>query len=67
MVFGVETGKEVGRRGQIRIRFIEEKCFQYGVKELYYGEVLVGSFTPQGCATCGRGKENWRPSTRVLI
>jgi len=35
MVFGVETGREVGRREQIRIGFIEEKCFQFGVKELW--------------------------------
>jgi len=35
MVFGVETGREVGRRGQIRMGFIEEKCFQFGVKELW--------------------------------
>ena len=35
MVFGVETGREVGRKGQIRIGFIEEKCFQFGVKELW--------------------------------
>ena len=35
MVFGVETGKEVGRRGQIRIEFVEEQCLKFGVKELW--------------------------------
>jgi len=35
MVFGVETGRAVGRRGQIRIGFVEEHCFQFGVKELW--------------------------------
>jgi len=35
MVFGVETGREVGRRGQIRIGFVEEECFKFGVKELW--------------------------------
>jgi len=25
MVFGVETGREVGRRGQIRMGFVEEQ------------------------------------------
>ena len=33
MVFGVETGREVGGRGQIRIGFVEEQCFKFGVKE----------------------------------
>jgi len=35
MVFGVEAGREVGRRGQIRIGFVEEQCFRLGVKELW--------------------------------
>ena len=35
MVFGVEMGREVGRRGQIRIGFVEEQCFKFGVKELW--------------------------------
>ena len=35
MVFGVETGMEVGRRGQVRIGFVEEQCFEFGVKELW--------------------------------
>jgi len=35
MVFGVEMGSEVGRRGGIRIGFVEEQCFQFGVKELW--------------------------------
>jgi len=30
MVFGVETGRAVGRRGQIRIGFVKEQCFQFG-------------------------------------
>ena len=34
MVFGVETWREVGGRGQIRIGFVEEQCFKFGVKEL---------------------------------
>ena len=34
MVFGVETGREVVGRGQIRIGFVEEQCFKFGVKEL---------------------------------
>jgi len=34
MVFGVETWREVGGRGQIRIEFVEEQCFKFGVKEL---------------------------------
>jgi len=34
MVFGVETGREVERRG-IRVGFVEEQCFKFfGVKEL---------------------------------
>ena len=35
MVFGVEMRREVGRRGWIMIGFIEEQCFQFGVKELW--------------------------------
>jgi len=35
MVFGVETGREVGRRGQIRIGFVEEQCFKFEVKQLW--------------------------------
>jgi len=35
MGFGVETGREVGRRGQIRIGLVEEQCFKFGVKELW--------------------------------
>ena len=35
MVFGVETWREVGRKGQIRIGFVEEQCFKFGVKELW--------------------------------
>ena len=34
MVFGVETEREVGRRGRIKIGFVEEQCFLFGVKEL---------------------------------
>ena len=34
MVSGIEIGREVGRRGWIRIGFVEEQCFQFGVKEL---------------------------------
>jgi len=34
-MFGVETGREVGRRGQIRIGFVEEQRFKFGVKELW--------------------------------
>jgi len=34
-VFGVEAGREVGRRGQIRIGFVEERCFKFGAKELW--------------------------------
>jgi len=33
MVFGVETGREVGRSGQIK--FVEKLCFKLGVKELW--------------------------------
>ena len=46
MVFGVKTGSEVGRRGQIRIGFVEEQCFKFGVKELWReskDEVLASS------------------------
>ena len=35
LVFGVETGREVGRRGQMRIGFVEEQCFEFEVKELW--------------------------------
>jgi len=35
MVFGVEIGKEVGRRRLVRIGFVEECCFRFGVKELW--------------------------------
>ena len=34
MVFGVDTGREVGGRGHIRIGFVEEQCFKFGVKGL---------------------------------
>jgi len=35
MMFGVETRRDVGRRGQIRIGFVEEQCYyKFGVKEL---------------------------------
>ena len=34
IVFRVETGREAGRRGQIRIGFLEEQCFKLGVREL---------------------------------
>jgi len=37
MVFGVETGRELGRRGQIRIGFVEEQRFKLGVKDLWRG------------------------------
>ena len=46
MVFEVETGREVGGRGQIRIGFVEEQCFKFGMKELWRdrrGGVLVSS------------------------
>ena len=32
MVLGVETGREVGKRGQIRKGFVEEQCFKFGVR-----------------------------------
>ena len=35
MVFGVEAGREVGRRGWLGIRFAEEQRFKFGVKELW--------------------------------
>src|SRR6218665_2508228 len=35
MVFGVETWREVGGRGQIRKGFVEKQCFKSGVKELW--------------------------------
>src|SRR6218665_1630123 len=35
MVFGVATGGEVEGRGQIRIGFVEEQCFKFGVKKLW--------------------------------
>jgi len=35
MVFGVETGREVGRREKIRKGFAEEQCFKFVVKELW--------------------------------
>jgi len=34
MVFGVETWRVVGGRRQIRIGFVEEQCFKFGVKKL---------------------------------
>ena len=33
--FGVETVMEAERRGWIRTGFVEEPCFQFGVKELW--------------------------------
>jgi len=33
MVFGVERWREVGKRGQIRMGFVEKQCFKFGVKE----------------------------------
>jgi len=41
MVFGVETEREVERRGRIRIGLVEEQCFQIGVKELWRVERVV--------------------------
>jgi len=35
MVFGVETGREVGRRGRISAGFVEEQRFQFIVKNLW--------------------------------
>jgi len=35
MVFGVETGREVGSRCIIRIGFVEEQCVKFGVKRLW--------------------------------
>jgi len=35
MVFGVETEREVGRRGQIRKGFVEQQCLKIRVKELW--------------------------------
>ena len=46
MVFGVKTGREVGRRGWIRIGFVEKQGFKFGLKdcgEIARGEVLVSS------------------------
>jgi len=40
-VFGVETGREVGRRGQIRIGFVEEQCFRFGMKVVLSDFVAV--------------------------
>ena len=37
MVFGVETGREGGGRGQIKIGFVEKQCFKFGVKQLWRG------------------------------
>jgi len=34
MVFEIEKRRKIGRRGQIRIGFVEEQCFKLGVKEL---------------------------------
>ena len=34
-MFEVETGKDVGRRGQIKMEFVEEECFKFEVKELW--------------------------------
>jgi len=34
MLDGVETGREIGRGGQIRSGLVEEQCFKFGVKEL---------------------------------
>src|SRR6218665_1403278 len=31
MVFRVGTGREVGRRGQLRKGFVEEQCFYFGM------------------------------------
>jgi len=41
MVFGVETGRVVRGRGRTRIGFAKEQCFQFGVKELWRGEVFL--------------------------
>jgi len=35
MVFRVELAREVGRRGYIKVGFVEKQCFQFGVKELW--------------------------------
>src|SRR6218665_167637 len=35
MLFGVKTGREVGRRGWIRIEFFREQYFQFGVRKLW--------------------------------
>ena len=34
MIFGVETGREVGKEHASEYRFAKEQCFQFGVKEL---------------------------------
>ena len=46
MVFGVEMGREVWRRGWIRIEFAKEQCFQFPSKscrEMARGEERVSS------------------------
>ena len=53
MVFGVETGREVGRRGQIRIGFIEEKCFRWFHKlheiyEAFRNEIFIAHLYTTG-------------------
>jgi len=41
MVFGVDTGREVEGRGQIRIEYAEEQCFKFGLKELWRVNCIV--------------------------
>jgi len=43
MVFGTETGSGVGRRRRIRIGFVGQQCFKFGVKELWRDKFLRGS------------------------
>src|SRR6218665_1594153 len=49
MVFEVDKGREVGRRGQIRIMFVEEQCFKFGMKELKRDGKGIGLSSFLGC------------------
>ena len=42
----LRRGREQRRRGQVRIGFVAEQCFKFGVKELWRdrGEVLMSSY-----------------------
>jgi len=42
VVLGVDTRRELWRRGQIRIGFVEEQCFKFALKALWRDSKACG-------------------------